>query len=247
MVVVIFALFPTKQSRKEPTVITPIQPTEQTFQFSADEAKQLVNDLLTATGASDPANSYMTPFMKEKIQWIWDEYSAGRLKIEAIGQYYKIKAGLENKATMMSSAYVSKNSDDKPPYTPCIFIYTPRLLMIVRVQQKVPVGFNQLSKNNFALGLVHEATHFERDKSYYTKGNATDEQQLLEEERVWIKVDQLAVKQLRAIGQPLDTDFLEADDILQRCDYKRGCAEFLNYLKAGGKTPRSPTIYKRPQ
>lgn len=83
--VVIFALFPTKQSRKEPTVIIPIQPTEQTFQFSVDEAKQLVNDLLTATGPSDPANSYMTPFMKEKIQWIWDEYSAGRLKIEAIG------------------------------------------------------------------------------------------------------------------------------------------------------------------
>lgn len=247
VVLMVFILLPTKRDRNKPATAIPTKPQETTFQFSADEAKKLVNDLLAASNPNDPQNYYFTPFMKEKIQWIWNEHAAGRLRLDAIGEYYKTKAGQENKATLMNSSYVSKNNDGKPSYQPAIFIYTPRLLMLVRVQQKVQTGFNQMSKNIFVLGLVHEATHFERGEAYYTTETPTDETQLLEEERVWLKVDELAVKQLRVIGQPLDIDFLEVDDILRRCNYQRGCVEFLNYLRTGGKTPRSPTVYRQPQ
>jgi len=240
--VVVLAVLPS--SKQQPTQVfrsTPPLPQSQevTFNFSVVEAKQLTNELLTATYPPEAGNSYFTPLMREKLMWVADEKRVDRLLLSAVGEYSATKSGVVQKGVLMASNYTSANRDNKPPYKPYIEIYTPRLLMLVRVQQKVPTGFNQMCKNTFALGLVHEAVHLERESKFYTVPHS-DEQNLLEEERTWLKVDMGAVRQLRAMGQPLDTDYLESDDIMKRCGYKRGCPEFLEYLKSGGKSAAYP-------
>ena len=92
-----------------------------------------------------------------------------------------------------------------------------------------------MTKNTFALSLVHEAVHLERPPEFFfTK---TKQETIDEECRTWSKVDINAVRYLRQIGQPLDEDWIKADDILKRCnDEAANCPELAAFIEGVGDT-----------
>jgi hypothetical protein len=193
------------------------------------EAVQFVNSLLAAINPSNAENSYMPPFMKEKITWVYSKIALKRIKLNASPYFQKNIDGSDNTTCFMDSGYFSANNDDKPPYTGVLNLYVPRLYSYVRLQQEVPDGFNQLSKNTFALMFVHEAVHFEKPPEYFL-GSHSAQKNIQEEARAWLKVNANADRPLRKIGQPLDIDWTDSDDRLKRCNDNPQCPEFLSFI-----------------
>ncbi len=197
------------------------------------EVIKKINDLLAAVRPDRPENFYMTPFMREKINWVYVEISSKRLKIRPYVGFYKNPDGTENHAVLMSSDYVSVNDNGKPPYGPCIDLSVSKLFTYLHWETKGIVGFDQKAKNIFALSLVHEAAHFERPREYFFS-KPTRQQKIDEECRVWWEVDLNAVRHLREIGQPMDDAFIETDDIIRRCgDGGVKCPGLVDFIAGG--------------
>jgi len=237
-VILALAILPTAHKPTPPTIpSSPItNPSKKQLFISESEGVELINSLLQAITPSNSENSYMTPFMKGKINWVFTGIQEKHISFHPFGTLFRNADGTENEAELMSSGYVSKNNDGKPPYMPQIQLSVPRLYIMVRIQQKVLTGFNQMMKNTFALTLIHEAVHLELSEEHYILPRSS-QATLDEEVRAWYEVDTKAVKQLRAIGQPLDIDFITVDDILQRCGYNRNCPRLVEYLQGTGKIP----------
>jgi len=245
-----FAIMPSKKRPVEPQVTPSIAPDQEAemvivitdaqgnvrLTIPQSEAVRLVNDLLADVNPSNPKNSYMTPFMAEKISWVYTETQAGRLGFNPYAGLFTTSDGRPKEATMMTSGYTSRNNDAQPPFMPFVNLSISRLFIILRVQQNVATGFNQQVKNTFALMLVHEAVHLEHTAEFYNQKRTTEEISQ-EEARAWFEVNIKAVRQLRASGQPLESDFIEIDNILLRCQDDPQCPQFLKYLNDSGKVP----------
>jgi hypothetical protein len=185
------------------------------FVFSPQEAIELTNQLITGINPGNPENSYMTPFMREKISWIYIQESLGKLKLKLVTN----ENGVLPETALMHSFYEGN--------VPVIEIVANRLLMLIRVQQNVAKGYNQMQKNTFALGLVHEAVHLENPPQFFTTKDAAATRN--EELRTWRKVDELAVAGLLKGGQPLDIDYPGFHNIFLKCGYKGPCPAFDKY------------------
>ena len=193
------------------------------------EADELLNDLLKAIDPRKAENSYMTLFMKEKLLWLYSEAAGKKLEIIALPGFSQNSDGTDDTATLMRTSYDPKRGINY------ILIYLARFVSYVRVQEKVPVGFNQMIKNLFTFSMVHEATHLEQPPSYYE--TPYEYQTILNEEiRAWYTVNMGAVRELRQKGQPIQYDLLVADDILNRCKNNPWCQEFKDFITK--KTPK---------
>ncbi len=224
---------PTKPASQPTSQATP----QATFLFSEDEVKNLVNGLLEAVTPSKPENNYFTPLMQDKINWVWNEYAAGEIKLECVAVYAKNMDGTENRRVIASSGYYSVNGDSKAPYKPVIIIYGPRLMMLVRIQNRIFSGFDQKTKNTFALMVAQEAVHLEQPQAFYAEAEGNVAMHFDEEIRAHFIVGVGAVRQLRRIGQPLEVDYIEQDDALKECGYKKPCPQFRACLEREDKVP----------
>jgi hypothetical protein len=182
--------------------------------YTKEEAVILVNQLLVAITPDRPENAYMTPFMKEKIRWVYAEAASHRLNI----------AFVDNTKGKMGVRTVLMNSG-RDNGVLFIQISANRLLELIRIQQHVAIGFNQMQKNTFALALVHEAVHLERP---HDKPRPKVEF-VREELRTCRKVDREAVIPLLKIGEPLDIDFHDIHSILGKCGNSQDCPAFQKY------------------
>lgn len=198
------------------------------------EMTQLVNSLLKAINPANAENSYMPPFLRDKINWGYSEIAQKRIEVMLRPWFSQKFDGTQDQATMMDSGYYSVNNDHKAPFMGNLNIFAPRLLTYVRVQQKVPVGFNQMSKNTFSIMFAHEMVHLERSPQYFV-GPYRPEGRKKEEVRTWFKVSMEIVRPLRKVGQPLESDFLECDDILKGCYDDPTCPAFLDFVITGTK------------
>ena len=219
---------------KEPKVELPPSSGNNNLYITEADMVGLTNSLFAACQPGNAENSYFTEFMRQKVNYVYGELAAKRLQLYPYAFFKTNSDGTQNKTTLMSTGYVSKNRDDKAPWIPQITMYGSRLMTLTRMQQKQTSGFNQSVKNSFVLTLVHEAVHLEQPPEFFLK-DMTPEERALEEDRAWFKVDINAVRALRRSGQVLDTDFIECDDILLRCKDNMSCVEFRNFVRGTGK------------
>jgi hypothetical protein len=182
---------------------------------SKSEALALGNKLLAAINPVSPENKYMPDLMKEKIEWVFSKYSAKELDLLFIESY-----GDGTSPVFMTSMLVN----DRPR----IEIYLARWITYIRFQRKMKTGFDQMTKNLFAISLVHEAVHMERAN----KWAQLSKEWLREEVRVWKKVDLGIVRPLREIGQPVEIDLIEFDELMKShpC-MSLNCPELYEYLE----------------
>lgn len=61
------------------------------------EAVKLFNDLLAAIHPVHQENAYMTPFMKEKIVWVYNEIAANRLEFRPYAGFGRDANGKEDR------------------------------------------------------------------------------------------------------------------------------------------------------
>ncbi len=192
---------------------------------SEREGVELVNELFAAVDPSNPENNYMTPFMKEKIGWVYGEIASKRLVFTPSAYFGKNADGTTNDTMLMNTSYIEQNGQTLPTIT----LLVPRLLTLVKAQHGLSRGFNDAIKNTFALTLVHEAVHLEKGTEYFLKKHNAEEV-VEEESRAWAKVNLQAVRALRKDSQPLEPDFLEIDDLLHKCRDDYRCTEFKHLI-----------------
>ena len=169
----------------------------------------VVNQLFASVNPSLPENQYFPQFAKDKLFWIIAEQKAHRLSIILLKN--TDNTNLDFEAIMASGI-----ADGKPT----IVIAGQRFLGFLIEGGRTSAPFTLQERNDFALGLVHEAVHLEKEN---TANPAILEERLNEELRTWLKVDVDVVRQLRRLNQPMNPRLIEADDALRICRDKLPC------------------------
>jgi len=125
---------------------------------------------------------------------------------------------------------------------PMIVIAGPRFLDFLVEGRRTSPPFTQRQRSDFALGLVHETVHLEKDN---TANPAILQERLAEELRAWRKVDLNVVRELRRLNQPMNPRLIEADDALRSCGDKAQC-ESLREIFAMNKSNRQDWCFVVP-
>ena len=195
-----------------------LPPTEsQSKGDSADvDLSAAVNQLFSAVNPLLPENQYFPQFAKEKLLWIVTQWRAGKLSIILLKNTDNTNLYFED---LMASGIVEGK--------PMIVIAGPRFLDFLEEGGRTSPPFTQRQRNDFALGLVHETVHFEKDN---TANPANFQERLAEELRAWRKVDLNVVRQLRRLNQPMNPRLIEADDALRSCSDEAECESLREIL-----------------
>jgi hypothetical protein len=186
------------------------------YEFSHEEALQLVNQLIGAIEPDKPENAYMPPLLRDKIRWVYRQYEKKHLTINYVASYDRNRDGSDNKGTFMRSQRANGGK------AALIEIFALRLIVYVRIQKGVLSGYNDEIKDLFAIALAHKAVHLE------VAGPAKEN--LQEEERTWRKIDLGVIRPMRAAGRKVEADFIEADDLLRRCHDRPVCPGFTRFI-----------------
>lgn len=111
-----------------------------------------------------------------------------------------------------------------------IVIARPRFVGFLVEGGRTSAPFTRQQRNDFALGLVHEAVHLQNPHP----GNpASVEDRLNEELRAWREVNLNVVRQFRNLNQPMNPRMIEADEALRSCEDKRPCQPLRQILLPG--------------
>lgn len=183
--------------------------------FSVEDAGTLCNQLLKAVEPDMPENAYMPPFLKQKLRWVYQQTAVGRLKLNLT---LDMRNQLPSHVLMQASVVEG---------VPVIEISAKRLILLVRIELGTPTGFTQEQKNSFAIALAHEATHHEKP----TVRNKPRKAMIEEEVRVWTKIDELVVKELLEIGQPMIGTFVEFHALRNKCAGAKNCAGIREWVE----------------
>lgn len=189
------------------------------YMISYPDMMRLNDSLLAAVAPERPENSYMPPFMKQRISWLFSGIARKRI------QFFPDTSAIINPPTMAITQF---HGD-----TAALYLRVVRIAFWIWYQGHGTPGsyrFNQMQKNTFAVALVHETVHMENPAI----NRYTPQQHLQEEYRTWRKTDLLAVRPLLQMGQPLDSDFVDVDNVLRSCGDKVDCSAFKRAL--AGKT-----------
>ena len=182
-----------------------------------------VNQLFSSLDPSNPENQYLPQFAKERIQWITAQKKAGKLSIILLKNTENTNLYFED---LMASGIVEGK--------PMIVINGPRFLDFLLEGERTSPPFTQRERNDFAIGLVHETVHLEKDN---TANPANLQERLTEELRAWRKVDLNVVRQLRQLNQPMNPRLIDADDALRSCGDEAEC-EPLRTILSPTEEPR---------
>ena len=174
-----------------------------------------VNQLFSSVNPALPENKYFPQFAKERLLWIINQRKAGKLSIILLKNTDNTNLYFED---LMASGIVEEKS--------MIVIAGPRFLDFLLEGQTSP-PFTQRQRNDFAIGLVHETVHLEKDN---TANPANFQDRLAEELRAWRKVDLNVVRQMRRLNQPMNPRLIEADDALRSCSDEAECESLREIL-----------------
>ena len=169
----------------------------------------VVNQLFSSVSPSLPENEYFPQFAKERLLWIVTQRKVGKLSVILLKNTDNTNLYFED---LMASGIVEGK--------PMIVIAGPRFLDFLLEGGRTSPPFTQRQRNDFALGLVHETVHLEKDN---TANPANFQERLVEELRAWRKVDLNVVRQLRRLNQPMNPRLIEADDALRSCSDEAEC------------------------
>jgi hypothetical protein len=201
-----------------------------TASYTMAEAGTFCNQLFDAVNPQNPENSYMTPFMKEKLLWVREEAGAGRLRLDAVPVMAVDKSG---KPTGVLATTSSEAPITGGPFLPTIRVYMARCIFVARIEYGLGPGeFDDRLKNLFALALVHEAVHLERPEFVTQPYDMVAS--IEEEARTWNRVVLYAVRPLRARNIPLPSDLLKADDILRSTNDNPQSPIFRGFIDGSG-------------
>lgn len=187
--------------------------------YTDAEVNAAVNDLFAFVNPSLPENQYFAEFAREKLSWIITEQKAGRLSLILLKNLANTNLDVEN---LMAAGRVEGKG--------VIVIARPRFVAFLVEGGRSSPPFTQQQRNDFALGLVHDAVHLQNPNP----GNpASLEERLDEELRAWREVNLNVVRQFRNLNQPLNPRVIEADDALRSCDDKLPCEPLRKILLPG--------------
>lgn len=175
-----------------------------------------VNQLFSSVDPSLPENQYFPQFVKERILWITTQRKAGKLSIILLKNTDNTNLYFED---LMASGIVEGK--------PMIVVAGPRFLDFLEEGGRTSPPFTQRQRNDFAIGLVHETVHLEKDN---TANPASLQERLAEELRAWRKVDLNVVRELRRRNQPMNPRLIEADEALRSCGDKAKCESLREIL-----------------
>lgn len=178
--------------------------------YTAAEINAAVNQLFSSVNPSLPDNQYFTEFARDKISWIITEQKAGRLSLILLKNLANTNLDVQN---LMAAGRVDGNKA-------VIVIARPRFVGFLVEGGRTSAPFTQQQRNDFALGLVHEAVHLQNPDP---GDPASLEGRLREELRAWREVNSNVVRQFRTLNQPVHPRLIEADDALRSCEDRLPC------------------------
>jgi hypothetical protein len=177
------------------TIDARLQTTSDTVQAAADA-------LLSVVLSAKPENNYFPEFAKLKLKWIEKQYGAGQLQIAVVGE-----SGTNLNATGLMAAGIV---DGKPT----VIIPRVRFDKWLTDSGRRSAPFTRQQKNDFMLGLVHEAVHLQNPGA----GNPNNPNDFVREElRAWREVSLNVVRPLRNSKEPMSRRFVEVDDAFGVC------------------------------
>lgn len=179
----------------------------------------VANQLFSSINPSLPQNQYFPDFAKEKIAWITRQQKAGKLSIIFL-------KNIENTNLDFESLMAAGIAEGKP----VIVIARPRFLGFLIEGGRMSAPFTQQQRNDFALGLVHEAVHLQNPDP---GDPASLDSRLHEEFRAWREVSVNVVRPLRTLNQPMNYRLVQADDALRSCEDKLPCEPLTEILLPG--------------
>ncbi|MBX4204861.1 MAG: hypothetical protein KW788_01570 [Candidatus Doudnabacteria bacterium] len=181
------------------------------------DAIALVNQLFGAIQPALPENSYMPDALKEKINWMYGQQAANKLSFKLVTDDNG-NLGV----ALMHSFYQN--------HAPVVEINANQLMVMVRIQERVRVGFNRTAKDTFAIVLAHEAIHLEKPEAFYTQKIPDPiirkKTQIAEEFRAWRLTDQLIISELLKTNQPVPIGFRNLHEALKHCTKAPSCVAF---------------------
>ena len=197
----------------------PVEPLSDSGYTDA-EVNAAVNQLFASVNPSLPENKHFTDFAKEKLSWIITEQKASRLSLILLKNVETTNLDVES---LMAAARVEDNKA-------VIVISRPRFAGFLAEGGRASPPFTQQQRNDFALGLVHEAVHLQNPEP----GNPANlEERLSEELRAWREVNLHVVRAWRTLNQPMNPRLIEADDALRSCADRLPCQRLAEILLPG--------------
>jgi hypothetical protein len=167
------------------------------------------NQLLAAVKQWLSAQPAFPGFAREKVAWVTAQQKAGLLSLLLLQN--ASATNLDPEAFMASGIVEGR---------PVIVIPRVRFAAFLAEGGRAQPPFNPQQRNDFLLGLVHEAVHLQHDD----RGDPSRlEDRLNEETRTWRDVDINVVRPLLVLHEPLNPRYREADEALRSCGDAEGC------------------------
>jgi hypothetical protein len=167
-----------------------------------DTVQTAADTLLSMVLSGKPENNYFPEFAKEKLKWIENQYGAGQLQIAVVGEP---GANLNSTGLMAAGIVGGKQT---------IIIPRVRFDEWLTDSGRRSAPFTRQQKNDFMLGLVHEAVHLQNPGA----GNPNNLNDFVREElRAWREVTLNGVRPLRNLKEPMSRRFIEVDDAFAVC------------------------------
>jgi len=152
---------------------------------------------------------YFPQFAKGKGLWITTEKKAGKLSIILLKNTDNTNLYFED---LMASGIGRRETDDCDSRAEVLRFPDRRWTDVTALPQR--------QRNDFALGLIHETVHLEKEN---TANLQFFKSVLLKNFELGEKVDLNVVRELRRLNQPMNPRLIEADDALRSCSDKAEC------------------------
>ncbi len=179
---------------------------------SPGNAEILANRVIEGADPSLPQNSFMSPFMKEKLGWFLTQLRSGRIRKNFVYDPY-------DPVTNPSAALLAVHLDSLGRVD--LQFWLARWLYILQPRSANQKKFDNDQQDLISLTLLHEAVHLEKVQP---ESRAVRSEHVAEELRTWTKVDTLAFRQMRVLGRnTASPGFSQFDDSLNKCPDKAHC------------------------
>lgn len=174
------------------------------------QIRSAADQLLAAVTSRDVENEYFPPFATEKLAWLVSETQAGKLSIVLLKDISKASLKPDD---LMASTTIGDHH--------WIVISQPRFTRFLRESGRLTAPFLRRQRNDFMLGLVHEAVHLQGLPDRSSRAGL-----VREESRTWREVSLNVVRPLRWLHQEMHRKFTQVDEALKQCADQLPCLEF---------------------
>lgn len=192
---------------------------QQNYYFTPAQASELMRQFVEAVRPDHPENALLPPYIRERMDWINRASATGT-----------VQANLWEKCEKCSTDGLMGVDFRNGRFH--LDIYAPRLLRLAWDEERRELRKKLVkhATNTFLVALVHETIHMERGPGYFLS-SPSQEDRFQEEVRTWATTVFNAIRPLRAQVQPLDQDWVKADDILTKCGDNPACLDFQEFVK----------------